>query len=169
MSALLKSFPAAVTSDCQILILGSLPGEASLVAAQYYAHPRNAFWPIMQALFGVDASAPYRERLAQLNRCGVGLWDVIGQGARTGSLDSAIDLNTAVFNDMAGLFAAHPTIRRIATNGGLASKLFKSQFQAIKAIAPATQWVQLPSTSPANARLGFEAKREAWREGLALR
>jgi double-stranded uracil-DNA glycosylase len=123
----------------------------------------------MQALFGVDSNQPYTERLNQLNRSGIGLWDVIGQGSRTGSLDSAIDLSTAVFNNVAGLVKSHPTIRLIATNGGLAHKLFKSQFEQIDTLTTAARWVQLPSTSPANAKQSFDAKVQAWRVGLETR
>ena len=84
------SFPPSVTPDCSVLVLGSLPGDESLRQAQYYAHPRNAFWKIMGSLLGFDPSLPYGERLSLLNRGGVGLWDVVASGVRPGSLDQHI-------------------------------------------------------------------------------
>ena len=86
MEEVLTGLPPVVASDCRVLILGSMPGAASLQAARYYAHPRNRFWPLMAALAGVPAEATYGERLAALQRAGIGLWDVIGECRRAGSL-----------------------------------------------------------------------------------
>ena len=101
-------FPPVARSDALVLVLGSMPGERSLEASQYYAHARNAFWPIMDALFGVDATAPYTERLDGLVRNRVALWDVLGTCDREGSLDSRI--RNPVANDFNTFFAEHPSI-----------------------------------------------------------
>ena len=102
------SFPPAFRTDARVLILGSMPGEASLAAGRYYAHPRNAFWPIMGALFGAGAELPYDQRLARLNAAGVALWDVIARCRRPGSLDSAIE--DSVPNDLASLKRRAPKL-----------------------------------------------------------
>ena len=94
------SFPPSVTPECSVLVLGSLPGDESLRQAQYYAHPRNAFWKIMGTLLDFDPSLPYGGRLSLLNRGGVGLWDVVASGVRPGSLDQHISQEQP--NDIAG-------------------------------------------------------------------
>src|SRR5689334_12191637 len=85
-----ESFPPIVADNSKVLILGSMPGVASIKVRQYYAHPRNAFWPIMGALFGVDPLLPYPERIARVRAAGVALWDSLQACVRPGSLDSAI-------------------------------------------------------------------------------
>ena len=87
----LQGLPAQVNARCRVLVLGSMPGMASLQAARYYAHPRNRFWPLMGALCGFDPQLDPAQRLARLQQAGVGLWDVIGRCRRRGSLDAAID------------------------------------------------------------------------------
>ncbi|HBN52823.1 MAG TPA: DNA-deoxyinosine glycosylase, partial [Stenotrophomonas sp.] len=86
----LQGLPAQVNGHCRVLVLGSMPGMASLQAARYYAHPRNRFWPLMGALCGFDPQLDYAQRMAGLQAAGVGLWDVIGRCRRRGSLDAAI-------------------------------------------------------------------------------
>ncbi|WP_438799704.1 DNA-deoxyinosine glycosylase, partial [Xanthomonas hortorum] len=113
----LQGLPAHIPGDCRVLVLGSMPGNASLDAAMYYAHPRNRFWPLMQVLLGIDASAAYAERLGALAHCGIGLWDVIGQCERRGSLDTAIVASSIVVNPLAARLATPPQLRAVACNG----------------------------------------------------
>jgi double-stranded uracil-DNA glycosylase len=164
---ILKGMPAQISASTHTLILGSMPGAASLVAQQYYAHPRNAFWPIMGALYGVDVHAAYAHRLRQLLACGVGLWDVIGECQRKGSLDSDIASDSIVFNDVIGLVRRSSRLTTILTNGGAATKLFRSHvWQQFQAEERAPRWIAMPSTSPANAKLSVNDKINAWRNAL---
>ncbi|MFT4197143.1 MAG: DNA-deoxyinosine glycosylase [Pseudoxanthomonas sp.] len=162
---LLRSLPPAVAADCRVLVLGSMPGDASLAATSYYAHPRNRFWPLMGALFGFDAAAPYAARIAALQRAGVGLWDVIGQCERRGSLDASIVPGSEVANDLLPLIASRPSLRVVAFNGGKAAQAFRRHLQPALSPALATRLVfhALPSTSPANAGFGFARLHDAWR------
>jgi hypoxanthine-DNA glycosylase len=145
--------------NARLLVLGSFPGGASLAAGQYYAHPRNHFWPILGALWGVALPAlPYRSRLAELRRRGVALWDVYAACVREGSLDSAIE--QARPNDLAGLVARLPRLALIAHNGGESARSMRVT------AALGVPVVRLPSTSPANASWSFERKLAAWREAF---
>jgi hypoxanthine-DNA glycosylase len=156
----LRSFPPVVSAGCRVLILGSMPGEASLRAGQYYAHPRNAFWPIMGRLCGAGPDLAYPQRLERLLAAGIGLWDVLQSCVRAGSLDSAI--RDEVANDLPALFAAYPRIDRVFFNGAKAEAAFcRLAGTLLPAERPAM--VRLPSTSPAHASLGLEAKCRAWR------
>jgi hypoxanthine-DNA glycosylase len=140
----------------RLLVLGSFPGVASLQAAQYYAHPRNHFWPILGALWRIELAAlPYAARLAELRRRGLGLWDVYARCRREGSLDSAIE--DAVPNDLTGLAARLPALRAIAHNGGESARAMRVTRTLGLPV------VRLPSTSPANASWSFERKLDAWR------
>ena len=109
-----SGFSPVSRADARVLILGSLPGQASLAARQYYAQPRNAFWPIMGRLFGAGVEVPYEDRLRRLTESGVALWDVCAQ--RVGSLDAKIDALSVVPNDFAGSFQAHRVIGLICFN-----------------------------------------------------
>jgi TDG/mug DNA glycosylase family protein len=159
--------PPIAGRDARILILGSMPGVASIRAAAYYAHPRNHFWPILEALYGIDASLLYAERVARLIRARVAVWDVLGQCARPGSLDAAIELDTAVANDLGKFLRTHRAIQLIAFNGGLARQHFRRQWEtAVLAARPTLQLLALPSTSPANASWSYERKLKFWRAAL---
>ena len=160
MSApLLRGFPPIVDERAAVLILGSFPSAQSLAAGQYYANPRNAFWPITGELFGFDASASYDTRLAALQSAGVALWDVLHACRRSGSADSAIDPKSLVANDFAELFANYPTITRVYFNGAKPAELYRRL--ADERGLP-LQHRRLPSTSPAHVmRPG--AKPAAWR------
>lgn len=140
-----------------------MPGVASLTAGQYYAHPRNAFWPLMQALFAVPPSAPYATRLAALGEAGVALWDVLAECERDGSLDSAIAPGSVAVNDIAGLLAMHADLRVVALNGGTAARLFDRHVApSLGSRLAAMRILRLPSTSPAHAARSFMQKAEAW-------
>lgn len=151
-----------------VLILGSLPGARSLQLQQYYGLPRNAFWRILSAVTGVDATADYAARLAGLQRCGIALWDVIATARRQGSLDAAIDRDGLVVNDFASFFKAHPRIESVCCNGGTAAALYRRLvLPSLPATVAALPLRVLPSTSPAHAALSFEAKQARWLEALA--
>jgi len=151
----LVGLPPVVARPMRLLVLGSFPGAASLQAQQYYAHPRNQFWPILAALWGVDLPGlPYRQRLAELRRRGLGLWDVYASCRREGSLDSAIE--AAEPNDIAALLRRAPGLRAIAHNGGESAR----SMPVTAALGMPVH--RLPSTSPANASWSFERKRAAW-------
>src|SRR5437763_7222683 len=116
-----QSFPPQSAPDCRVLILGSMPGERSLALGQYYGHPQNLFWPFMGALCGAGPELSYRARLAQLKQAGIGLWDVLAQCVRPGSLDGRIERASEVPNDLAGLITRRPRLAAIALNGGKAA------------------------------------------------
>lgn len=146
-----------VRADCRLLVLGSFPGQASLQAQQYYAHPRNQFWPIVGDLLGLDLMRlPYAQRIAAVCERGLGIWDVYAQCRRTGSLDSAIV--DAQPNDLPGLVARLPALRLIAHNGGESARAMR----ITRGLGVEVR--RLPSTSPANASWSLERKRAAWRE-----
>lgn len=141
-----------------MLILGSFPSARSLSAGQYYANPRNAFWPIVGELFGIDANAAYDSRLAALRSHGIALWDVLRACHRVGSADSAIDPKTVVANDFSEFFADHPAIARVYFNGAKAADLYRRLARPVEGV----HYQRLPSTSPAHAvRPG--AKLAVWR------
>ena len=156
-------FPPVARADARVLILGSLPGQASLAAQQYYAQPRNAFWALMGTLFRAGPELPYAERLERLKDAGVALWDVCHSAKRPGSLDHKIDHSSIEPNDFAGFFAAQPHIGRIFLNGATAERLYlKLVLPALPRAAQAIPTLRLPSTSPAHAGLKFEQKLAAW-------
>ncbi|SDK39341.1 G/U mismatch-specific uracil-DNA glycosylase [Methylophilus rhizosphaerae] len=151
-------FPPIAGGEPDILILGSLPGIASIRQQQYYAHPQNSFWRMMQALFGIEALAPYFDRCEQVKAAGLAIWDVCHSAHRPGSLDSAITPHTVVANDINGLLAAYPSIQVIGLNGSAAAKLFKKHIRLERAV----HTLALPSTSPAHAAMPYAKKLERW-------
>ena len=159
---MLTGFDYCAETDARILILGSMPSRKSLADQQYYAHPRNAFWPIMGALFDFDAALPYQARLQRLKQRRIALWDVAHRCIRPGSLDA--DMRDVEPNDFRAFFAAHPGIRHIFFNGRKAESLFtrlvRPQLAAAQQALPRRL---LPSTSPAHAALSFDEKLAAWR------
>lgn len=148
-----------------MLILGSMPGTASLQANEYYAHPRNAFWPIMAAVLGFDPAAPYHDRVAALRAGRVAVWDVLKACRRTGSLDSDIEPDSIEFNDFGTFFAAHPGVTRVCFNGGTAERLYQRFVPAILTRRD-LHYTRLPSTSPAHAAMSVADKSHAWRAAL---
>ncbi len=164
-SLLLRCFAPLENAHSRILILGSMPGVASLRRQQYYAHPRNTFWPIMAALFGIDRHQPYAERCARLVARRVALWDVMQACRRSGSLDSAIERESIQANDFPAFFRAHRHLNAVFFNGGTAEQTFQREVARRHADAdwlPETR-IRLPSTSPANARLTLDDKTRHWR------
>ena len=145
-----------IDPNTRLIVLGSFPGVASLLAQQYYGHPRNHFWPLLSALWSVDLTAlPYARRLDEMRAHGLGLWDVYASCEREGSLDSAIE--NARFNDLAGLRRLAPALQAIAHNGGESARAMRHTLSLGLAVH------RLPSTSPANASWSFARKLAAWR------
>lgn len=159
------SFPPIVAENARILILGTMPGRESLAQQQYYAHPRNAFWPIMGELFGFDAREDYLTRQAQLTKRGIAVWDVLQSCIRASSLDADIDSESIVPNNFVGFFEAHSAIDRICFNGSKAAQLFRRHVQPhLPSRTEPIEYVFLPSTSPAHAGMNFAKKLQAWRQ-----
>ncbi len=162
----IEGFPPIAADGARVLILGSMPGEASLAAGEYYAHPRNAFWPIMGALLGFDPALPYVERARRLAAARIALWDVAQSCVRPGSLDAR--MREVAPNDFAGFLASHPGIRHIFFNGAKAETLFaRLVLPALPEAARRLPRSRLPSTSPAHASLSQAAKLARWRAILA--
>ena len=161
-------FAPLARADAQLLILGTLPGQASLAAERYYAHPQNAFWPILAAQLGFDAAAPYATRVAALLAAKIAVWDVCGAATRAGSLDSALVRPSIRSNDFAAFFAKHRFIARVAFNGATAASLYR------RLVVPRLplEWaalpqICLPSTSPAHARIARGEKQRLWAAALS--
>ena len=149
-----SSFDAVVDERTRLLLLGSLPGEASLARSQYYAHPQNQSWRLIGAVVGRDLVAlSYEERLRALLKSGVGLWDVVRSARRKGSLDTAIRDHEP--NALPDFCAALPELRAVAFNGGKASALGR------KALTEGPCLITLPSSSPAHT-MAYERKLAQW-------
>lgn len=162
LSSKIASFSATDGIHARVLILGSMPGAASLAAQQYYAHPRNAFWPLMAQLCEFDVALAYAARVQALEAVGIRLWDVLASCERVGSADAAITPGSLQINAMSALLQAPESqIKAIALNGALAMKLF-SKFVAPE-LYQNIQIFALPSTSPAYAAKTFAQKWQAWR------
>ena len=160
-------FAPLARADARLLILGTLPGQASLAARRYYAHPRNAFWPILSLFLGLDASAPYATRVAALLDARIAVWDVCAAAARAGSLDSALERPSVQANDFAAFFAVHRAIDRVAFNGATACALYRRHVVPILPVEfVGIEQICLPSTSPAHARMARIEKQRLWAEML---
>lgn len=159
---LIRSFRPIAAKTARVLILGSMPGVESLRAAQYYAHPRNAFWRIMGDLVGAVPDLPYAARTRKLRQAGVALWDVLAACAREGSLDAAIDEHSIIANDLVSFLARHPGITHVYFNGATAERCFRLHVQPALE-AGALKLHRLPSTSPAHAARSYAEKLRAWR------
>ena len=157
------SFQPIVDNHAKILILGSMPGQASLTANQYYAHPRNAFWPIMAQLLQFNPDVSYAEKITALKSSQIALWDVLRSCHRIGSLDSSIEADTQTINDFQSFFPEHREITHVFFNGGKAEACFKRYVLPENNLG-LLRFTRLPSTSPANARLSFENKCKIWHE-----
>jgi hypoxanthine-DNA glycosylase len=151
-----SSFPPVVAPGTRVLVLGSLPGEASLAAGRYYAHPRNGFWRLIGTAIGRELEPlDYEARLAALLEAGVGLWDTVASARRRGSLDAAI--REAEPNALAELVASLPALRAVGFNGQAAARVGRPRL-AHTALA----LVPLPSSSPAHAAMPLREKEKLW-------
>ena len=151
-----RSFPPIVDARARVLVLGTLPGEESLRRREYYAHPRNLFWPIVFALFDATAATDYAERVAFVMAQRIALWDVCELAEREASADAAIRGEWP--NAIDRLLDTHPLIRAVAFNGSGARRLYDRHFARRAELA----YLALPSTSPAHARMDFAAKLARW-------
>jgi len=151
------AFPPVVSPQTKVLILGSLPGEASLAAGRYYAHPQNQFWRLAGAAIGREdlPALPYDDRLVALLAAGIGLWDTVASAQRKGSLDAAI--REGEHAPLAELVAGLPELRAVAFNGGTSARIGRRVLGAAS-----LRLVDLPSSSPAYAAMTFAEKRNRW-------
>lgn len=155
--SLKRAFDPVVDANTRLLILGSLPGDASLAAGQYYAHPRNAFWRLVGGAIGMELAAlPYPERLEALKAAGIGLWDVIAGAERHGSLDA--DIRGAEVADLKQLTEGLPDLMAVAFNGATAVRIGRKSLAGVEGL----RLINLPSSSPAHAALGLAEKAAAW-------
>jgi double-stranded uracil-DNA glycosylase len=165
-----RSFPPIADRTARVLVVGSMPGERSLAAQQYYAHPQNAFWPILGSICGFGLELPYARRVAALRRHGIAVWDVLASCVRIGSLDADIDDESAVANDFGTFLARHPRVRVVLCNGGKAFAAWRRHVAPTLAsplsAAMALSVRQLPSTSPAHAARSRAQKLAIWRAAL---
>jgi len=151
------SFPPVAGPDTRLLLLGSLPGEASLRAGRYYAHPQNQFWRLIGAVIGREDlhALDYAARLAALEAAGVGLWDVVADAVRAGSLDGAIRDHRP--NDLVALIGTLPELRAIGFNGATAARIGRKMVGQCDGLT----LVDLPSSSPAHT-IAYAQKRGSW-------
>lgn len=175
--SVLHAFAPIGSARARLLVLGSMPGVASLTDNQYYAHKRNAFWPVMQALFG-GSTDTYDDKCRILHDNHIAVWDVLTQCVRPGSLDSNIRKDSVVCNDFAAFFKTQPAIGTVAFNGKAAEQLFRKHVlpeltnnpakgaAQINLNARVIKLVSLPSSSPAMASLDLSEKIVAWRKAL---
>lgn len=160
-------FQPIANPNARILILGTLPGKVSLERRQYYAQPRNAFWKIMEGLFGAPECAEYEERIRKFQDRRMALWDVCAEAVRQGSLDTNIQPSTILANDFNSFFAAHSQIALVCFNGANAEKLFRRH--VLPTLSPSFskfRYEVLPSTSPAHASMRFETKQARWKAAI---
>ncbi len=166
----ITGFPPIANSQARILILGSMPSEKSLQQQQYYAHPRNAFWPIMLAIFQPQSqrdTLSYEQAKAILLEQHIAVWDVLQSCYRQGSLDTAIKMDSIQVNDFHWFLSQQPDIRKICFNGAKAEQLFnKYVLPSIQNQYNDMEYCRLPSTSPANAAMKLEQKHRLWVNSL---
>lgn len=163
---LLFSFKPIADVNAEILILGSMPGQESLAANQYYANRRNAFWKIMAQLLGFDPDSAYETRLHELKAARVALWDVLQSCTRVGSLDAKIDTGSITVNDFSGFFRTHDKIRAVFFNGAKAEATYRQYVLPTVNTVPLS-YMRLPSTSPAHASLSYAQKLQTWQTALS--
>ncbi len=155
------SFPPISNPETEILILGTLPGEKSLEMQEYYAHPQNKFWRIIAAITNNQTPVTYSGKTSLLLANKIGVWDVVREAKRIGSLDS--NIVGEVPNNLEEFLANHKRLKAIGFNGAKAAKLFDKYFERHENI----RYVALPSSSPANARISFDEICVRWQEILS--
>jgi TDG/mug DNA glycosylase family protein len=165
MTKLIQSMAPISAPHARVLILGSMPGERSLAASQYYANPRNAFWQVMQHVFGVDATLAYEQRIEAMQVKGIAVWDVLRSCERSGSLDTAIRPESVEINDFNTFFRLHPHIATVIFNGGTARRFYR-WYVLPKLERGSLEYLSMPSTSPTHASRSLEQKIAAWRAGV---
>lgn len=158
----IQSFPPIAGSSARLLILGSMPGKASLDAGQYYAHPRNQFWRILGDIVGFDPLSDYAARTQALIEADIALWDVMKSCYRPGSLDAAIAKHSIVANNFNGFLADHPGVDTVFFNGATAEQAFR-RLVLPELVERSLNLQRLPSTSPAHAALSYQQKLQCWR------
>ena len=160
-----ECFAPVIAPSARVMIIGSMPGQHSLQQQQYYAHPRNSFWPIMAELFGFSIELTYPDRLQALQRQGVALWDALACCERPGSLDSAIVESSIQANDFASLFLRYPTVEALFFNGAKAEQSYRKYvLPGLLGTIQPRLLQRLPSTSPAHASLNYSQKLQQWRQ-----
>ena len=157
-------FSPIIPPNPKILILGTMPSVVSLEEAFYYAHPRNAFWPIIASFAGHSLES-IEEKKRACDQLGIYLWDVLQACERQGSLDLAIQAPSA--NDFERVFNTFPDLKAVAFNGQAAEKLFKKEVLKKQSLPDELLFVSLPSTSPAYAAMSLDDKRDLWQEKLS--
>ena len=162
---IIHCFAPIENANASVLILGSMPGEASLRAGEYYAHPRNYFWRMMGALISLDPDSPYEQRVHALKSARIAVWDVLHSCMREGSLASSIDKASQTPNDFQTFFACHSNITHVFFNGTAAEQIYRRNVLPVLNVQH-IEYLRLPSTSPANASIPYERKLEAWRAVL---
>ncbi len=162
----IHGFPPIDNRKARILVLGSMPGEASLAAGQYYAYRHNQFWRIAGEICGFDPGASYGRRTAALRKCGIALWDVVGSCSRKGSLDTSIVEQSIRVNDFAKFLRAHPAIRRVCFNGRKAESAWRRRVLGTLPPERGLEYRLLPSTSPAHAGMSYRRKLGIWRSAI---
>jgi len=158
-TARIRSFAPIADRNARVLILGSMPGQASLDAGRYYAHPQNAFWQIAAELLRIDPLSTYDNRVKALKAARIAVWDVLHSCVRPGSLDTMIEQEVA--NDFAAFFRTHRGITHVFFNGAKAEASFKRA--VLPGLKAGLRFTRLPSTSPAHASLPYRRKLAAWR------
>ncbi len=156
-----SGFPPIIDQNTEILILGSLPSDLSIKAGEYYANPQNQFWKIIFAIFNNNLTlTKYSEKTDLLLKNKIGLWDVMTEADRVGSLDS--NIKNAELNDFSGLFETYPNLKKLAFNG---EKSF-STFMRMKHSMPKVELITLTSSSSANTSKTVQQKLREWEIAL---
>lgn len=148
--------------DAKVLILGTLPGQASLQKNEYYGQPQNVFWRIMGELFGAGPELPYEERKRRLVAARIAVWDVCAAAHRPGSLDGSIHSRSVVPNDFSAFLGSHPAVTLVCFNGAKAAALYQSLVRPGLPDARTIRYEALPSTSPAHASMPYLEKLRRW-------